>query len=72
MAKAAPRRRSGKSKTSQVRAARKPRVTQPPASLSDAADAKGMFLHTDDGWSRAYWNPADLHCVERELFAKGP
>ena len=50
----------------------KPRVAHQPASMSDAADAKGVFLHTDDSWSRAYWDSSDLHCVERELFAKGP
>jgi hypothetical protein len=50
----------------------KPRVLHQPASISAAADAKGVFLHTDDSWSRAYWDSSDLHCVERELFAKGP
>ena len=28
----------------------------------------GVFLHTDDQWSLAYFNCDDLHCVERELF----
>jgi hypothetical protein len=29
----------------------------------------GVFLHTDDRWSLAWFNSDDLHCVERELFS---
>jgi phosphatidylserine/phosphatidylglycerophosphate/cardiolipin synthase-like enzyme len=43
-----------------------------PKSLSaskqqDAATA-GWFLSTDDKWAKPYFDPRDLHCVDRELF----
>lgn len=33
-----------------------------------AATAAGVFLHTDDAWSLAYFDPNDLHNLERKLF----
>jgi hypothetical protein len=39
-----------------------------PQSKTQAAVQGGMFLHTDDKWSLAYFNSNDLHCEERELF----
>jgi hypothetical protein len=48
--------------------ARKPLVAKQPRSTKDAAVQAGMFLHTDDNWSTAYFNSSDLHCMERELF----
>ena len=44
-----------------------PLVTQQPQSKQQAALQAGMFLHTDDTWSLAYFDPNDLHCMEREL-----
>jgi hypothetical protein len=40
-----------------------------PQSKNQAAIQSGMFLFTDDKWSLAYFEPNDLHCEERELFA---
>lgn len=44
-------------------------VGKQPQSKEQAATQAGVFLHTDDAWSLAYFNPGDLHCAERELFA---
>jgi len=41
---------------------------QQPQSKLQAAKQAGLFLHTDDEWSMAYFNPKDLHSAERELF----
>jgi len=27
-----------------------------------------MYLYADDAWSQRYFNPGDLHCLDRELF----
>jgi len=43
-------------------------VSQQPQSKQKAAVQSGMFLYTNDAWSQAYFNPGDLHCLERELF----
>jgi len=40
-----------------------------PQSKNQAAVQSGMFLHTDDKWSLAYFDSNDLHCEEREFFA---
>lgn len=40
-----------------------------PASKQKAAVSAGWFLSTTDGWTRPYFNPADLHYVDRMLFA---
>jgi len=45
-----------------------PVVNQQPLAKSAAAAQRGMFLFTDDNWSRAYFNKDDLHYEERELF----
>jgi hypothetical protein len=42
---------------------------QPPASKREAAVEAGWFLATSDAWSAPYFDPDDLHCVDRELFA---
>lgn len=39
------------------------------ASKSALADAAGWFLSTNDVWATPYFDPDDLHCVDRELFA---
>jgi hypothetical protein len=46
-----------------------PPLEQQPQSKNQAAVQSGMFLHTDDQWSLAYFNSNDLHCEEREFFA---
>jgi hypothetical protein len=43
-------------------------LEQQPQNKQVAAEKAGMFLHTDDAWSAAYFNPDDLHNLERELF----
>jgi hypothetical protein len=41
----------------------------PAAPFPDAAASVGWFLSTDDGWARPYFDPSDLHSVDRRLFA---
>jgi hypothetical protein len=64
-----------RSKTKQVTTGKRganarPLVRKMPQSKAVAAVQAGMFLHTDDAWSLAYFDPNDLHSRERELFAK--
>jgi len=33
-----------------------------------SANPKPMDLHEDDKWVPKYYDPADLYCVDRELF----
>jgi phosphatidylserine/phosphatidylglycerophosphate/cardiolipin synthase-like enzyme len=40
-----------------------------PAVQSQAAAAGGWFLSTTDQWAARYYNPNDLKCVDRQLFA---
>jgi phosphatidylserine/phosphatidylglycerophosphate/cardiolipin synthase-like enzyme len=42
---------------------------KPPASKREAARSLGWFLSTTDAWSHPYFDPTDLHCVDRTLFA---
>lgn len=42
---------------------------KPPASLQQAALSAHWFLSTDDRWTQKYFNPKDLHSVDRQLFA---
>jgi hypothetical protein len=44
-----------------------PLIKAQPQSGQQAALQGGMFLHTNDAWSRAYFNAQDLHHLEREL-----
>ncbi len=46
----------------------RPLVEKHPQSKQKAAVQAGMFLHTNDAWSKAYFDENDLHCIERELF----
>ena len=39
------------------------------ASKQQAAANQGWFLSTNDGWVAKYFDPKDLHSVDRELFA---
>ena len=41
----------------------------PPALKTAAAVAAGWFLSTDDKWAEKYFDPKDLHSVDRLLFA---
>ena len=43
-------------------------VTQIPQSMEKAATQAGIFLYTDDAWSLRYFDPNDLHSLERKLF----
>jgi PLD-like domain len=45
------------------------RKKAPPAAKVQAAVEAGMFLSTDDGWTKPYFDPADLRSVDRRLFA---
>jgi hypothetical protein len=41
----------------------------PPANKQQAAASAGWFLSTDDKWAKPYFDPKDLHWVDRLLFA---
>jgi hypothetical protein len=43
-------------------------VNKQPQVKEQAAVAHGMFLFTDDSWSRRYFDQNDLHFKEREVF----
>jgi hypothetical protein len=43
-------------------------VTKQPQVKQEAAVSHGMFLFTDDSWSRRYFDQNDLHFKEREVF----
>jgi phospholipase D-like protein len=45
------------------------KLTGMPQSLEKAAVQAGMFLYTNDAWSLRYFDPNDLHSLERQLFA---
>ena len=48
----------------------KPKVVKQPQSKPLAAVQAHLYLHTDDAWSLAYFDPDDIHHMERTLFAK--
>jgi hypothetical protein len=41
-----------------------------PSSKSQAAVSAGWFLSTTDAWAQPYFDPKDLHCVDRLLFGR--
>lgn len=47
----------------------KPKTKPPPASKPEAAASAGWFLSTSDRWTEPYFDPRDLHYVDRRLFA---
>jgi hypothetical protein len=49
-------------------AGRRTKITEMPQSLEKAATQAGMFLYTNDAWSLRYFDPNDLHLLERKLF----
>ena len=42
----------------------------PPASPQEAAKANDGFLSTTDGWKDKFYDPNDLHSLDRELFVR--
>ncbi|HTA88702.1 MAG TPA: phospholipase D-like domain-containing protein [Polyangiaceae bacterium] len=40
-----------------------------PANKQQAALKASWFLSTDDKWAQPYFDPNDLHCVDRQLFS---
>jgi hypothetical protein len=44
----------------------------PPTSKTAAAESAGWFLSTTDGWVKPYFDPNDLHFIDRQLFAGPP
>jgi hypothetical protein len=44
----------------------------PQADRQAAAEAAGWFLGTTDQWADKYFDPNDLHSVDRRLFGDGP
>ncbi len=44
------------------------KLTEIPQSLEKAATTAGIFLYTNDAWSLRYFDPNDLHWLERKLF----
>jgi hypothetical protein len=65
-----PTRKSGGAarKTTASSAPAKAPVTKQPQSKQAAAKTAGMFLKTDDSWAAAYFDPNDLHFLDRQLF----
>ncbi len=43
-------------------------VDKQPQLMEQAAVAQQMFLHVDDAWAQRYFDPNDLHFLEREVF----
>jgi hypothetical protein len=64
----ATRKRSAKKAKNPSGASGKVTATNQPQSKAGAATAAGVFLHTDDAWSLAYFDTNDLHNLERKLF----
>ena len=42
----------------------------PPALLQQTAQSKGAHLSTTDGWTKKFYDPNDLYCMDRELFIR--
>lgn len=47
----------------------KPKVKKTPTSKTQAAASAHWFLGTTDAWAQKYYDPNDLHSVDRQLFA---
>jgi hypothetical protein len=56
-------------RSSKPKGAQQAPTTTPPAVKTQAAVDAGWFLGTDGKWANSYFDPADLHSVDRELFA---
>jgi hypothetical protein len=59
----------GKPAKGGTKGARATKATAEPDAANKAASSAGWFLGTDDTWAVPYYDPNDLHCVDRELFA---
>ena len=68
--KAAKAAKAAKAKTTAAATGAKPKVIKQPQSKPLAAVQAHLYLHTDDAWSLAYFDPNDMHHMERTLFAK--
>jgi hypothetical protein len=55
-------------KTATAKTKAKASAKSPPANKQQAAVSAGWFLSTDDKWAKPYFDPKDLHCVDRLLF----
>jgi phosphatidylserine/phosphatidylglycerophosphate/cardiolipin synthase-like enzyme len=42
----------------------------PPTSKAQAAASAGWFLDTNDNWTTSYFDPNDLHCMDRKLWGQ--
>jgi hypothetical protein len=62
--------KTAKAKTTVAASGAKPKVIKQPQSKPLAAVQAHLYLHTDDAWSLAYFDPDDMHHMERTLFAK--
>lgn len=60
-----------KKKSSNTKTKSKKRPTKLPANKSQAALDAQWFLPTNDKWTKSYFDPSDLHYVERILFSQG-
>lgn len=49
-----------------------PAPAPPPASKTEGAVSAGWFLSTSDRWVKPYFDPGDLHCIDRRLFSGSP
>ena len=49
-----------------------PAASAPQANAQAAAVAAGWFLSTTDTWADKYFDPEDLHYLDRRLFGAGP
>lgn len=46
------------------------KTAPPPALLQQTAKAGGAYLSTTDGWKDKFYDPNDLHSLDRELFMR--
>jgi len=44
------------------------KVKTPKATKQQSAASAGWFLSTNDKWTKPYFDPNDLHSVDRQLF----
>ena len=57
-----------KAKTDKGAKKKEPKKTKPASNAQAALSAK-WYLGTDGKWAASYFDPADLHYADRELFA---
>jgi hypothetical protein len=59
---------SNRGKAPKKAASKVPRLRKLPRSKQQAALAARMYLSTGDSWTKSYYDPKDLHFMERQLF----